>query len=153
MTEPVSPVAFHTGVPDPAEHALRLTRKALALGSRVLVAGRGHEMARLDEQLWVAEPGSFMPHVRWTAQDASTRVLRAPVWLWAPDDEKLKSAANWPQDRDVLINLGLSLPIHAAQFPKVIEVVADQPEAKAAGQARWRSWRAQGIQPAHHAFS
>lgn len=157
MSEAASPVAFHTGVANPVEHALRLTRKALSLGSRVLVIGQEPEIARLDEQLWVAEPGSFMAHVRWSqARAADTRVLKAPVWLLPverPDAGEAETGLAVPQDRDVLINLGAALPRNAGSFPKVIEVVADHPDAKAAGQSRWRAWRALGVQPAHHTFS
>ena len=154
MSGSASPVAFHTGVADPVEHALRLTRKAISLGSKVLVIGRASELAQLDEQLWVAEPGSFMAHVRWSETGAAeSRVQRAPVWLLPLEVADEAEGPAVPQDRDVLINLGLPLPRNASNFPKVIEVVADNPHAKAAGQARWRAWRALGIQPAHHAFS
>jgi DNA polymerase IIIc chi subunit len=157
MSEAASPVAFHTGVANPVEHALRLTRKALSLGSRVLLIGHEPEIARLDEQLWVAEPGSFLAHARWSEEGAAdTRVLKASVWLLPLERSEAAEAGAGPavpQDRDVLINLGAALPRNAASFPKVIEVVADHPSAKAAGQSRWRAWRALGVQPAHHAFS
>lgn len=158
MSEAASPVAFHTGVLNPVDHALRLVRKALSLGSRVLVVGAERPIAQLDEQLWVADPGSFTPHVRWVQEsEHAARTRLAPVWLLAAAQPNSgDSPADWPNGlpvRDVLINLGLSLASAAARYPKVIEVVAADPEAKALGQARWRAWRALGVQPAHHAFS
>lgn len=154
MSESGPSVAFHTGVVDAVGHTLRLIRKAISLGSRVLVIGSAEAVRELDEQLWTAEPGSFIPHVMWSEQSAaSTRVQRAPVCLWgaASDDREVHDPL--PTGRDVLINLGLAVPREAEQFPKVFEVVSAQPTERAIGQQRWRAWRERGISPAHHAFS
>jgi DNA polymerase-3 subunit chi len=141
-------VAFHTGVSDPVGHALRLTRKALSLGSRVLVIGPDQPVRELDEQLWTAEPGSFVAHAVWRADVSnSTRLKRAPVWLCGP------VAGDVPAERDVLINIGLPVPGNAGAFAKVIEVVSADPAERGPGQQRWRHWREQGITPDHHTFS
>lgn len=141
-------VAFHTGVSDPVGHAIRLTRKALSLGSRVLVIGPDQPVRELDEQLWTAEPGSFVAHAVWSADVAnSTRLKRAPVWLCGP------VAGDVPAERDVLINIGLPVPGNAGAFAKVIEVVSADPAERGPGQQRWRHWREQGITPDHHTFS
>ena len=141
-------VAFHTGVSDPVGHAIRLTRKALSLGSRVLVIGPDQPVRELDEQLWTAEPGSFVTHAVWRADVAnSTRLKRAPVWLCGP------VAGDAPAERDVLINIGLPVPGNANAFAKVIEVVSADPAERGPGQQRWRHWREQGITPDHHTFS
>lgn len=141
-------VAFHTGVSDPVGHAIRLTRKALSLGSRVLVIGPDQPVRELDEQLWTAEPGSFVAHAVWHADVAnSTRLKRAPVWLCGP------VAGDVPAERDVLINIGLPVPGNAGAFAKVIEVVSADPAERGPGQQRWRHWREQGITPDHHTFS
>lgn len=154
MSDSGPSVAFHTGVADAVGHALRLTRKAMALGSRVLVIGSTDAVRELDEQLWTAEPGSFHPHVQWSAENAGqTKVQRAPVWLWASPAADREVREPLPTERDVLINLGLAVPREAAQFEKVIEVVAADPVERTLGQQRWRAWREQGITPAHHAFS
>lgn len=154
MSESGPSVAFHTGVADAVGHALRLTRKAIALGSRVLVIGPSEAVRELDEQLWTAEPGGFVPHVMWSADSAAvTRVQRAPVWLWAGASAEREVNVPLPTGRDVLINLGLAVPREAAQFAKVFEVVSAQAAERAIGQQRWRAWRERGISPAHHAFS
>ncbi len=141
-------VAFHTGVSDPVGHALRLTRKALSLGSRVLVIGPDQPVRELDEQLWTAEPGSFVAHAVWRADVAnSPRLKRAPVWLCGP------VTGDVPAERDVLINIGLPVPGNAGAFAKVIEVVSADPAERGPGQQRWRHWREQGITPDHHTFS
>jgi DNA polymerase-3 subunit chi len=141
-------VAFHTGVSDPVGHAIRLTRKALSLGSRVLVIGPDQPVRELDEQLWTADPGSFVAHAVWRADVAnSTRLKHATVWLCGP------AAGDVPAERDVLINIGLPVPGNAGAFAKVIEVVSADPAERGPGQQRWRHWRERGITPDHHTFS
>jgi DNA polymerase-3 subunit chi len=147
-------VAFHTGVVDAVGHTLRLIRKAISLGSRVLVIGTDEAVRELDEQLWTVEPGSFFPHVMWSEQIAtSTRVLRAPVWLLRAASAEREVHGPLPTGPDVMINLGLAVPREAGQFLKVFEVVSAQATERAIGQQRWRAWRERGISPAHHAFS
>ncbi len=154
-------VAFHTGVVDPVQHAARLVRKAVSLGSRVLVVGQAQLLQQLDEQLWKAEPGSFLPHGLWTPEArGSTRLKRAPVWLCSQPDALLQAgrSADLPE---VWINLGsaavetdaAALSAAGVSFAKVIELVSTEPAARSAGQQRWRSWREQGAVPVHHAFS
>ena len=154
MIDSTPSVAFHTGVADAVGHALRLTRKAIALGSRVLVIGLPDAVRELDEQLWTAEPGSFLAHAMWRAEDAKgTRLRRAPVWLWASPTLDREVREPLPTDREVLINLGLAVPHEAVRFGKVFEVVSADPTERAIGQQRWRAWRERGVTPAHHAFS
>lgn len=152
-----SSVAFHTGVSDPVGHALRLTRKALSLGSGVLVIGPEQPLHQLDEQLWTAEPGSFVAHAVWRAEAAgSTQLQRAPVWLCGPVEAEWQDAPDGrdvPTGREVLINIGLPVPRNAGAFAKVIEVVSADPAERGPGQQRWRHWRELGITPAHHTFS
>lgn len=155
-------VAFHTGVADPVQHAARLVRKAVSLGSRVLVVGAAQPLQQLDEQLWTAEPGSFLPHGRWTPEaEGSTRLRRSPVWLCSQPERLLQEGASAPERPEVLIHLGGDVsgahaavgPSMAAPFAKVIELVATDSAARSAGQQRWRAWREQGVVPTHHAFS
>jgi DNA polymerase-3 subunit chi len=154
-------VAFHTGVADPVQHAARLVRKAVSLGSRVLVVGQAQPVQQLDELLWTTEPGSFVPHAHWKPEArGSTRLKRAPVWLCSQPVALLQAgrSVDWPE---VWINLGASafeaggsaLSAAGVSFSKVIELVSTEPDARLAGQQRWRSWREQGVVPAHHAFS
>lgn len=154
MSQAASSVAFHTGVLDPVEHAMRLTRKALAHGSRVLVVGPEAQLGALDEQLWTADPGGFVPHLRWSREaQGSTRLSRAQVWLTSQPEALLDRTAQGERP-DVLINLGADMSLQAAQpFAKVIDLVSTDPAARAAGQQRWRAWREQGVTPVHHAFS
>jgi len=148
MTAASMAVAFHTGVSDPVVHAMRLTLKALSLGSGVLLIGPERALHDLDEQLWTAEPDSFVAHAWWREGAAlGTRLSRAPVWLWGLDE------ADVPTGREVLINIGLPVPRNARAFAKVIEVVSADPAERRLGQTRWRVWREQGIAPAHHSFS
>ncbi len=153
MSEPVSPVAFHTGVVDPAGHALRLVRKAMAAGSRVLLIAPAPVVRELDERLWTDDPGSFIPHAVWSPASRSSGTVRhAHVWLWSASNE-VDEAESVPEDLQVLINLGVPVPLNARRFLKVIELVSASPQARVQGQQRWRTWREWGISPTHHAFS
>lgn len=153
MSEAAAPVAFHTGVVDPVGHAIRLLRKALSMRSRVVVVGQAAVLDELDQRLWTADPGSFMPHAWWSAETRDRPAVRhAPVWLWREAPE-LQGASPVPAPAEVLINLGIEVLAAARQFSKVIEVVPSDPAARAQGQQRWRTWREWGLNPAHHAFS
>lgn len=155
MSEQGAPVAFHTGVADPVGHALRLIRKALSLGSRVLLIGEEPVLRELDEQLWTADPGSFMAHAHWSPQSRDHSAVRhAPVWLMSAQGAAGHGAPmEVPTEPQVLINLGLPVPANADRFDKVIEVVSTDADSRAQGQQRWRRWRDNGVTPLHHAFT
>lgn len=134
-------VEFHTGVADPVAFACRLLRKAYRAGSRALVTAPQPLLQRLDQALWTFDAHDFVPHVRLHGPvDAVAR--RTPLWL----------AATLPAGElpPVLVNIGADAPASAGSFERVIEVVADDPESRAAGRARWRHYEAWPVTPRHH---
>lgn len=139
-------VAFHTGVADKLGYACRLLRKAYAQGARVVVTGAAEELSRLDVQLWVFEQEEFVPHARLRAGERASRALAATTPIWLADD-----VAGAPPDATVLVNLGLDNIDAVERFARVIEIVADTPEAVAAGRLRWRHYLAAGTTPVNHA--
>jgi DNA polymerase-3 subunit chi len=134
-------VEFHTGVADPVRFACRLLRKAYRAGSRVLVTAPGPLLQRLDQDLWTFDAHDFVPHIcLGGAADEVAR--RTPLWLATS-----VPASGLPP---VLINIGAAAPQAAHAFERVIEIVADDPEARAAGRARWRHYEAWPVTPLHH---
>lgn len=135
-------------------HALRLVKKALSVGSRVLVLADEAAVRELDGHLWTAEPDTFLAHAIWQAPSAQSSVVRhAPVWLMAVSDTTVALGAEVPTEPEVLINLGVPVPANAQRFSKVIEVVGTRPDARSQGQQRWRCWKDWRVAPGHHAFS
>ena len=148
-------VSFHTGVPDVVAYALRLVRKAAGQRSAVRVVGDPAVLDALDEALWTESPESFLPHVRLKGEQAdamaaSASVRHASVWLVDAD-----LSIEGPQALDgalrAFVNLGGSPPGKLQQWDKIIELVGADSASRESGQARWRYYRAEGLEPSHHA--
>ena len=143
-------VSFHTGVAEVVPYALRLIRKALSQGWRVWVSAPSEVTAELDVMLWAFEPGSFVPHMRWSDPARPVLLPHTPVVLAeGPMSPPANPAIAYP----VLLNLGTDLPPGAHGCTKVIEVVGAGPDERRLGQARWRVYRELGFTPLHHAVS
>ncbi|MBI3369616.1 MAG: DNA polymerase III subunit chi [Burkholderiales bacterium] len=139
-------VAFHTGVADKLGYTCRLLRKAYAQGAKVVVTGAAEELSRLDVQLWVFEQEEFVPHARLRAGERAAASLAGTTPIWLVDD-----ASSAPADASVLVNIGLDRVDSHERFARVIEIVADTPEAVQAGRLRWRQYVAAGTTPVNHA--
>jgi len=137
-------VDFHTGVADKLGYACRLVRKAWRAGHRVVVTGDAAQLARLDAALWTFDPDDFIPHARHrSGQPVAAHLARTPIWL-------SDAPAELPPQPGpaVLVNLGPA-PVAAevATWPRLIELVGEQPEDATAGRWRWRAHLAAGRQP------
>lgn len=139
----VHEVEFHTGVADRVDFACRLLRKAYRRGVRVLVTAPGPVLALLDRALWTFDERDFVPHLRVAAATAADIRARTPIWLTeghVPDGAPA-----------VLVNLGAEPPQDLAPFERVIEIVSREADDEAAGRARWRTYKALGLDVRHHA--
>lgn len=120
----------------------RLVDKAYAAGQRTLVIGDDRRLlGTLDELLWTSLDGSFIPH-ELLAEGDDGAAAEAPVLL----------ATHAPQGvaRALLINLCAAVPPFAAEFERVIEVPAADPEGRQQARERFRAWRKLGAEPATH---
>lgn len=137
-------VEFHSGVAEPLAHTCRLLRKAHAAGARVVVHGPGPLLDQLDQVLWTFDALSFVPHVRLRAgARPSAQQARTPTWL-------LDDVSAVP-DRDVLVNLSPQLVDGWESFARIIEVVATDEPAVAAGRQRWRQYGLRaGVERVNH---
>lgn len=133
MTE----VAFHFGAPDKVAYAVRLLRKAVGTGARVLVVAEADVLQRLDAALWASAPTEFLAHYRTDAPGPAVGL--SPVLL---------SEGGPPGSvpvLDVLVNLGGAMPEAFERFPRVIEVVSLDEVDRQQARQRWKAYAAQGI--------
>lgn len=118
----------------------KLCAKALDAGLDVQILCVDQAQARaIDEALWAFDPECFLPH----AMDGEEDAAFAPIRL------SIGRAALTPSTPFVL-NLTVEpdpLPRTAA---RLAEVVLDDDASKLAGRARFRSYRAAGLDPKHH---
>lgn len=136
-------VEFHTGVADELGFACRLLRKAYRSGARVLVRAPSARLVRLDRELWTFAERDFVPHVRFAAPGPVPPVAsRSPLWLVDGD-----VPADCPP---VMVNLGADLPPSLQPFSRVIEIVAADAADEGRGRARWKAYRALGLEVTHH---
>jgi DNA polymerase-3 subunit chi len=74
---------------------------------------------------------------------------RTPVWL-AAASPLAEDAAAGPAPR-VVVNLGADAPGDLLALDRLIEVLSTDPEDVERGRARWRAYKAAGLNIVHHA--
>jgi DNA polymerase-3 subunit chi len=95
-------------------------------------------LARLDYQLWAADPLEFLPHLRWRDAALPAPVLRERTQLWLLEQTQ-------PLLRcDNAVNLGWDEPSQLTTHARVAEVVGLEAADRASGRRRWRQYEAQG---------
>lgn len=134
-------VAFHFNAPDKLGYACRLLRKVYRSGQRAVVVGEPQQLDHLTRRLWEFDPQDFIPHERLKAGAAPLPRLRhTPLWL----ADEMASAP----DCAIVVNLGQALPeiVSADGEPveRLIEIVSNDPDDRAAARERWRHYAAQG---------
>ena len=133
-------VAFHTDVTDKVRYTYRLARKAVGQGLRVCIAGQEGDLDLLDQALWTFSPLEFLPHCTPVApspmRQASAVLLTEAV------------QADW--HRQVLINLGESVPDGFDAFERIIDVVTLDDLHRAQGRERWREYTRLGHELVRH---
>lgn len=118
--------------------ACRLAMMAWEQGHRVSVRTESTaEASALDELMWDYPPGRFLPHG--TNADDETD----PVTISA-------SQQDIPADRDVVINLAASAIPDPLRFKRLLEIVPPDAAQRDASRRKFRQYREQGLEPAHH---
>jgi DNA polymerase III subunit chi len=141
----VTEVEFHTGLQNSISFACRLLRKASRRGVRVLVTAPEPTLAALDRALWTFDERDFIPHVRQPGAALGAGRL-SPVWLAA--DSTVTGLSDSPK---VLLNMGAAPPADVHALERLIEVVTDHADDAEQGRARWRHYKALGLEVVHHA--
>ena len=127
-------VAFHFNAPDRMAYACRLLRKAVGSGASVVVTGSSDTLQQLDLALWTFSSTDFVPHCQ---LDSDAGVVAASPVLLAASLEAV------PQ-RQVLLNLGESVPDGFERFERVIEVVSLDQQDRQLARARWKQYTDRG---------
>ena len=133
-------VAFHFNAPDKLQYAARLLRKASAQGAKVAVVGLPQDLQALDVQLWTLSPQDFIAHAAWPAEPQ----------VWSASPVLLCDTAQQSHHREVLVNLGHSVPQGYAEFARVIEVVTVDDAERQAARGRWKHYSEQGLTIVRH---
>lgn len=116
--------------------ACKVVEEAYLRGDRVLVrCGSADQAQTIDELLWRFSDSAFVPH----EIAAPGRPGEAPVVLW--------SAGEPQAGAEVLVNLAVDVPPLYDRFARIVEVLDGDEERRRAGRARYRFYRAQGIEP------
>jgi DNA polymerase-3 subunit chi len=137
----VTAVAFHFGAPDKLAYVCRLLRKATIAGAKVLVLAPDSIVTRLDSDLWALSPTEFIPHCVGTAQPV---VKKRSAVVLASD------IVQAPSLRQVLLNLGQTVPTQFALFERVIEVVSTDETDRNHARMRWRDYTERGYPITRH---
>ena len=133
-------IEFHFNAPALVGYTCRLLRKVHARGLRAQVVGHASTLAQLDQALWTFSPLEFLPHCTPVApspmRQASAVLLTEAV------------QADW--HRQVLINLGESVPDGFDAFERIIDVVTLDDLHRAQGRERWREYTRLGHELVRH---
>jgi len=120
--------------------ACRVAEKAYLANQQIVVLLDDAEaLRRFDELLWTFGDGSFVPHDSVTQAGAP---CEAPV--------ALTTGALPGGHADVLLNLAGAVPPFFGNFARVAEFLDARPEVRAAGRERFKTYRAQSIEPQTH---
>ena len=126
-----------------AELACRICRKSFNTGQLpVLVKFEQQaELEQFDSLLWQFDAGSFIPHdvIRNDAariDDDST----SPIGLSMHVPENFQG---------ICLNMGQHA-LEPTRFSRIIEIIENNTEARAAGRLRFKAYREQGIEPVTH---
>lgn len=133
-------VAFHFNVDDRLHHSCRLVRKGIAAGTTLVVTGPEDVLNQFDRELWALSATEFLTHCR--AGDPDSLVQKSTVLLC----ESLDGVAA----RDVLLNLGQTVPDGFEAFHRVIEVVSTADAELVPARLRWKHYAQAGSELLKH---
>lgn len=125
-------VLDQAGEPARQAFACRLAEKAWRLNNTVHIeTGDRAQAERLDELLWTFRDGSFVPHH--IIGDGNSE---SPVTIGCQS----KSV----EAKDLLINLSNDIPVIAASFARIAELVTSDEDTRQSSRRRFASYRDNG---------
>lgn len=95
--------------------------------------------ATIDDLLWTFRDISFLPHASIDSMNAEDDT---PIIIGWEGEQ--------PQQRQVLINLSGAVPEHAENYERIIEIVPSEPAERNQARARYRDYRARGLEMHSH---
>lgn len=136
MTE----IAFHFNAPDRVAYVCRLLRKAVNKGAKLVVTGQTDTLQQLYVALWTLSPTDFVPHC---FLESEPYVVAASSVILAPSTESVPH-------KQVLLNLGPTVPRGFEQFDRLIEVVGLDDEDRQVARDRWKHYAERGYVITRH---
>lgn len=128
-------------VADPLPTAVRLCDKACHAGHRLYAHAPCDEIAdALDRALWSLRQGSFISHERYLGQAPEP----------PPPAVLIGGAEPPPEYQDLLLNLDAEVPAFFSRFPRVLEIVAGDAQARDAARRRYKFYRDRGYPLVSH---
>ena len=125
----------------PLRFACRLAEKAVEQGHRVhLRTASPAQTQRLDDLLWTYNDRSFLPH----EVTSDSPVSHARVMVVISESQAPSS------HRQLLINLTDTVPENLADYERIAEIVAADPEKKRLSRERYKSYRERGCSLESH---
>lgn len=119
--------------------ACRLIEKAYRNQQRIYIHTDNETDAHsVDEMLWTYRDDSFIPHNLYG--DGPDPAPPVQIGFGITPDKQ----------RNVLLNLSLEVPVFFAQFNRVLEIVANDPEMQNRGRENYRLYRSQGYDITTH---
>lgn len=143
-----SRVDFAFGAPHRLRMGCDVVHKHYLAGRSVVVYTQDEQrLSTFDRLLWSYDPLAFIPHVY--ADDplaADTPIILTSAPPVAP--------ANQPTAADTwLLNLDLACPPNAQAFTRILEIVSQHEQDKAAARERWLAYKEAGYDVRAHDVS
>ncbi len=137
-------IDFYFNAGDRLEVACRLAGKALQQRKRVLIYAPQLELAqRVDRLLWTAQAVSFIPHC--AATDPLAGETPVLIAVDVPENPSAPALAC-----EILVNLSADCPPFFERHERLLEIVAQDEEERAAGRARFKFYRDRGYELRSH---
>ena len=131
-------IDFAFGATEKIAQACQTTLKQYLAGHKLLVyCSDAKRLKAYDTKLWAVEPTAFVPHVLATVPLAE----QTPIWLVATD---LAQALARAPAQAWLLNLDEQCPPTLGNATRVLEIVSDEEDDKAAARLRWAQYKAGG---------
>ena len=132
-------IDFHTNIGDKLAYACRLTRKAYAAGTQlVILTSDAAQATRLDAMLWTLSDTDFLPHVQ--AHD--------PLAAHTPIIVTHDGTFDTPH-YDMLVNLTRATPPQFARYARVFEIISADAADAAAARQRYVAYKQQAYRLTH----
>lgn len=130
---------LQSGSPDSRLYfACRLAEKAYKMSHRVYAHTLSAATARqFDDLLWNFRQGSFVPHEILAGTPPASPVC-------------IGTETNMLESGELLLNLADAAPEFALQFARVAEIVSGAAADKQAARARFKHYKALGLEPETH---
>jgi len=140
-------IDFAFGATEKIAQACQTTLKQYLAGHKLLVyCSNAARLKAYDTKLWAVEPTAFVPHVMVSDPLAE----QTPIWLVSGDLEQALARA--PADA-WLLNLDEHCPPALGNTARVLEIVSEDEDDKAAARTRWAQYKADGHELKAHRLS